>query len=387
MSDPSKYHVAAPASIDTAPLSRRAAVVGGVGVATAAIAFQQSVKAQDATPEATPGVAVQPGGAEVDPQMQEVLDALASFDAPELSEVTPQVGRELPSFADAVQQVLADRGEAGQEAVGDIRHVLVPGPEGNDLLARLYYPKDAPSGLLPVAVYFHGGGFVIASINTYDASCRAIANAAGCIVASIAYRPAPENPFPTAVDDAYAATQYFLSTAGEVGGDPERVAVVGESAGGNLATVVCQTAKDAGDPMPIHQVLVYPVATFAPTGEAAESIETFANAMPLNAAALEWFGSYYLPNPDDANDPSASPLNAADLSGLPPATIIQAEIDPLQSQGTVYAQALEDAGVDVTRTLYKGVTHEFFGMGALVDKAAEAVAVVAGRLQEAFKAS
>jgi acetyl esterase/lipase len=129
---------------------------------------------------------------------------------------------------------------------------------------------------------------------------------------------------------------------------------------------------------------VYPVATFAPEGDAAVSVEQFADAKPLNAPMLEWFGSHYLSNPAEANGPMVSPLNAADLSGLPPATVILAEIDPLQSQGAVFAQALIDAGVDTTFTLYQGVTHEFFGMGAVVDKAAEAVAEAAARLKASF---
>lgn len=136
--------------------------------------------------------------------------------------------------------------------------------------------------------------------------------------------------------------------------------------------------------MPVHQLLVYPVATFAPMGESLESIEQFANAAPLNAAALEWFGIYYLASPDDAANPYASPLGASDLSELPPATIIQAQIDPLQSQGTVYAEALEAAGVEVSRHLYEGVSHAFYGMTAIVDKAAEAVAQSATELKTAF---
>ncbi len=388
MSVPSRTTIRAAALPEDHQVSRRIAVGAGLGLAATAIGASLTrspfAGAQEASPEATPPAALQPGGTEVDPQMQEVLDALASFDAPALDEVTPEIGRELPSFADAVQKVLADRGEPAQEAVGDIRHILIPGLDDNQILARIYYPLDAPSGLLPVSVYFHGGGFVIANINTYDASCRALANATGGIVASIAYRLAPEYPFPAAVNDAYAATQHFLTSAGEVGGDPDRVAVVGESAGGNLATVVCIRARDEDAPLPVHQGLVYPLVTLAPEGEALKSIETYANAAPLNAAALDWFGSFYLADPADATDPFGSPL-LADLSGLPPATIIQAQIDPLLSQGTLYAEALEEAGVEVTLSLYENVTHEFFGMGAVVDKAADAVAELAAELKAAFE--
>ncbi|MDQ3657582.1 MAG: alpha/beta hydrolase, partial [Chloroflexota bacterium] len=141
---------------------------------------------------------------------------------------------------------------------------------------------------------------------------------------------------------------------------------------------------DEGGLMPLHQVLVYPVTTFAPEGESLESIQEYANAIPLSAAALEWFGMHYLADPADATNPYASPLEAADLSGLPPVTMIQAEIDPLQSQGTVYADALEAAGVTVSRTLYEGVTHEFFGMTKVVDKAADAVDQVATEVNAAL---
>lgn len=315
--------------------------------------------------------------------MQEVLDALASFEAPPLETVTPEIGRNLPSFANALQAVVSEKGLPALEAVAGIDQLLIPGDEG-EILARIYRPAGIESDALPVLVYFHGGGFVIANLDTYDASCRALANAAGCIVASIAYRLAPEHPFPAAVVDAYAATQYMLTNAGDVGGDPARVAVGGESAGGNLAAVVSLRARDEGAALPVHQLLVYPVATFAPEGDAAVSVEQFAEAKPLNAPMLEWFGSHYLPDPSAASDPMVSPLNAADLSGLPSATVILAEIDPLQSQGAVFAQALIDAGVDTTFTLYQGVTHEFFGMGAVVDKAAEAVAEAAARLRASF---
>lgn len=362
--------------------SRRHTVQFAGGFAAASLAAGPAYRrafAQGATPEASPVIG---GGA--DPQMQEVLDALTALNAPPLNTVTPFVGRNLPSFRNAVEAVLAERGEPIIEAVGGIEHVLIPALDGEDIVARIYRPADAPSDLLPVIVYFHGGGFVIANLDTYDASCRALANASGAIVASVAYRQAPELPFPTAVDDAYAATQFFLAGAGAVGGDPERVAVAGESAGGNLATVVCLRARDEGAPLPVHQVLVYPLVTFAPAGESLESIEQYATAIPLSSAAVEWFGEFYLADPADAANPFASPLEAADLSGIPPATLVQAEIDPLQSQGTVYGDALEAAGVTVTRHFYEGVTHEFFGMTNVVDKAADAVTQVANDLATAF---
>ncbi len=366
----------------------RRRVLAGTGVAVAGglIATRFAPVGRAQTEDATPGAGATPelsGGVQVDLQMQQLLDALAATDAPPIENVTPQIARNLPSISSATLAVTAANGEPGEEEIGGISHILVPG-EAGDLVARVYTPVNAVDGPLPVAVYFHGGGFVIADLDTYDASCRALANASGALVVSVAYRQAPENPYPAAANDAYAATQWIIENAGQINGDPERVAVVGESAGGNLATVVCLLARDLGGALPIHQVLVYPVATFAPSGDQTQSIDQFGDAAPLNAAMLEWFGSYYLTDTAVAgSDPYVSPA-IADLTGLPPATVILAEIDPLHSQGEIYAQQLTDAGIETTVTTYEGVTHEFFGTGAVVDKAVEAVEEAAGRLREAF---
>ena len=367
--------------------SRRGLVSGGLALsALGTLSRFTPAAAQDATPAASPVVAIpaaSPVGGAVDPQMQEVLDALAAFGNPPIESTTPDVARNLPSFANALRVVEAQRGIAPSTAV-TVQGITVPGPEG-DIACRTYRPSAAdPAMPLPVVAYFHGGGFVIANLDTYEASCLAVAEMAQCLVVSVAYRQAPEHPLTATVDDAYAATQYLLASAGDIGGDPARVAVFGESAGGNLATVVCLKARDEGGMMPIHQVLVYPITTYVPEGDQTTSIQQFADAKPLNAAMLDWFKGYYLPDPADAENAYASPLLAPDLGGLPPATIIQAEIDPLQGQGTTYAQALEAAGVEVTSTLYTGVTHEFFGMGTVVDKAREAEMEAAQALTTAF---
>ncbi len=365
--------------------SRRSLIAGAGAIAAGGFVagrLPAAVSAQDATPEgqATPMLS---GGVEVDPQMQLILDVLVESEAPPIESVSPQIARNLPSVATATIQVLSDQGKPAYEEVGDISHILIPGPEG-DIVARVYTPLDAEDGPLPVSVYYHGGGFVIANLDTYDSSCRAIANAAGCLVVSVAYRQAPESPYPAPVNDSYAALQYVIENAGLINGDPDRVAVVGESAGGNLAAVVSLLARDQGGASPIHQVLVYPVATFAPEGDATQSIDQFSDAVPLNAAMLEWFGSYYLTDPTIAtSDPYVSPA-IADLTGLPPATVILAEIDPLHDQGEIFAQQLQDAGVETTVTTYEGVTHEFFGTGAVVDKANDAVAEAAAALRSAF---
>lgn len=370
------------------PTSRRRVLAGAGLAAAGGVLGGLPASAQDATPNAVATPAAVDtgtiGGVTVDPEMQAVLDALVSFQAPPLATVDPQVARNLPSFADALRQVLTDQGKPTLEEVSSVTHILIPGPAGQ-ILGRVYRPaKSAMDDALPLIVYYHGGGFVIADLNTYDASPRALANAANAVVVSIAYRQAPENPFPAAVDDSYAAFQYLAMNASVVNADASKVAVAGESAGGNLATVVCLRARDQGGAMPVHQLLVYPVATFAPEGEAKESTETFADAIPLSTPALQWFGKHYLPDPSSAANPEVSPLNAADLSGLPPATVIAAEIDPLLSQGKVYADALEAAGVATDYHLYKGVTHEFFGMGAAVAVAKEAMDQAAKSLKATF---
>jgi len=354
-----------------------ALAMGGVGLSRA-----RGVLAQDATPgaEGTPETEM----AGIDPQMQKIITALASFDNPPIPELNPFQARQLPSFANAYQAVLSEEGKPAIEPVANVSHTVIPGPV-DGIVARVYTPTG--DGPFPVLVYFHGGGFVIANLDTYDASCRALANAASCVVISVAYRQAPENPFPAAVDDAYAATQYVIANTAEFGGKAGVVAVGGESAGGNLATVVCLRARDEGAPLPVHQLLVYPLVTLAPEGEALESVVQYGQAKPLNADLLDWFGSYYAADPSALTNPYGSPLAAADLSSTPPATVIAAQIDPLQSQGRLYADALEAAGVDVTYTLYEGVTHEFFGLTMVVDKAKEAVQEAADRLTESFDAA
>ncbi len=325
------------------------------------------------------------GPSGVDPQMQEVLDALAALNPLPLEGVIPRQARELPSVADAVLGALAARGQPpAVESVEQIEHRLVPGGTGSEgTLVRIYTPASA-TGPFPVLVYFHGGGWVIANLNVYDASARALANATNAIVVSVAYRQAPENPFPAAPDDAYAAYQWAVANAASFNGDPNRVAVGGESAGGNLAAVTALLAHQRGIAPPVHQLLVYPVTDFV--GDYPSYQEHF-NARPLSTPALQWFGRYYLRTDADRQDPRASPLLAPDLHGLPSATVILADIDPLRDQGAAYATALRQAGVPTMLKLYRGVTHEFFGTGAIVDQAKDAVVVAAAGLRASFAAS
>ncbi|MBC8140347.1 MAG: alpha/beta hydrolase [Armatimonadetes bacterium] len=315
--------------------------------------------------------------------MKAVLTSLAELKPKPIEKLSPAEARKQPGPPDAVKRTLQKQGRPiTPEAVGSVKDIQIPGPGGN-ITARVYTPAGADaSAPLPVLVYFHGGGWVIAGVGAYDSSARALANAAGAMVVSVGYRYAPENPFPAAHEDSYAATQYVMKNAASMGGDPKKVAVGGESAGGNLATAVCLMARDRKGLMPVHQLLVYPVTD---TSLAYPSVETYKNAKPLNKAMLVWFVGHTVKNPKQLKSPYLAVVKNPNVSGLPPATVITAEIDPLLSESKTYADKLQKAGVPVRYKMYNGVTHEFFGMGAVIDKAKEAVAFAAEGLKADFE--
>ena len=324
-----------------------------------------------------PSFAVPP--APPSPQMKAVLDSLAALKPKPIEKLTPAEARKQPGPPNAVMALLKKQGKpTTPEAVGSVKDTTVPGLAGS-IPVRVYTP--AGSGPFPVLVYFHGGGWVIAGINAYDSSGRALANAAKAVVISVGYRSAPESRFPAAHEDSYAATQYIIKNAAKFGGDPKKVAVGGESAGGNLATAVCLMAKDRKGAMPVYQLLVYPVTD---SSLAYPSVEQYAKAKPLNKAMLPWFFKYTLKKPSDAKSKYLAVVKNPNLRGLPPATVINAEIDPLRDQGKAYVAKLKAAGVPVRYKLYPGVTHEFFGMTAVVDAAKDAVQFAAQGLQTAF---
>ncbi len=313
-----------------------------------------------------------------DKPMQDVLDALASLHGKPIETLTPDEARKQPSPADAAMKVLQARGKpAAPDASVTVKDMTVPGPLG-DIPVHIYTPAGA--GPFPVMVYFHGGGFVIADTKTYDASPRALAKGANAIMVAVDYHQAPEHKFPAAPNDAYAAYQWVREHAKEFNGDPTRVAVGGESAGGNLAAVVSLMARDKKAALPLHELLVYPVTD---NDFDNASYKTNANAKPLNKAMMQWFFKYYA-TPADASNPYALPNKATSLKGLPPATVITAEIDPLRSEGRAFAERLKKDGVPVSYADYKGVTHEFFGMGAVVPQAEEAEEFAIAGLKKAF---
>ena len=319
-----------------------------------------------------------------DSDMAAVLAQLSALQPKDITQLPIAKARSQPSAADAVIQTIQYKGLVAPDRlppVGRVETRAVPGPDGAPIPVRVYTPKG--DGPFPVVVYYHGGGWVIADVDTYDSSCRAICDLAKAVVVAPEYRRAPEAKFPAAHEDSYATFQYVAENASSFGGNPNQVAVLGESAGGNLATAVCLMASQRNGKMPIAQVLVYPITNYAFD---TQSYTENADAKSLNKAMMQWFYTQYLNSPDDGTDIRASPLRASptELKRLPPATIITAEIDPLRDDGRQYAKKLKDAGVDVEAKDYEGVTHEFFGMAAVVDDAKAAEAFAAGRLKDAF---
>lgn len=305
------------------------------------------------------------------PQAQLILDVMReSGIVIDGSVEAPVIRARMDEFARA--------GQAVAEPVHQVDDRTIPGPAG-EIPVRVYRPSDDRP--LPVVVWFHGGGWTIGNLDTHDNTCRSLANGVGCVVVSVDYRLAPEHKFPAAVDDALAATEWVAEHATEVGGDPARVAVAGDSAGGNLAAVVSLLARDAGTPDLAYQLLVYPV-----TDHEFESASMRGNATGyfLEQESMRWFYNQYLNDENDGADWRFSPLRAAELSGLPPAFVLTAEFDPLRDQGELYARELEAAGVPVELRRYDGVFHGFFGMREFIEPAQQAFDDVTKALRAAL---
>ena len=254
------------------------------------------------------------------------------------------------------------------DELGRVENLFAPGPAG-DIPLRLY--ANDHDGLRPALVYFHGGGFVFGNLDTHDAVCRALAKESGAVVIAVDYRLAPEHKFPAAVDDSFAATVWIAANAERLGIDAKRIAVGGDSAGGNLATVVAMRCRDAGGPKLAAQVLIYPVADVS-TFET-ESHRELGEGYFLTRAAMEWFTGHYLASAEHKRHPEASPLLAPNLSGLPPALVITAEFDPLRDEGEAYAKRLQQAGVPVTVTRYPGMIHGFVSMLGVLSSGRQAI--------------
>ena len=315
---------------------------------------------------------------DVHPEIQAFLRQMAEAQLPSIQVLAPEAARE--------------QFEAGMRArlelfpappVASVENRMIPGPAGA-IPVRVYRDAEPAGGGLPVLAWFHGGGHVIGSLDTHDAMARNLCLEAGCVVVSVDYRMGPEHPFPAAVDDCFAAVRWLAERGGEVGADPGRIALGGDSAGGNLAAVAALLARDEGGPALRHQLLVYPVTDYHCRGP---SYERYARGYgTLEAESMRWFQHHYLGGPDAAGDWRASPLLAADLSGLPPALVITAECDVLRDEGVAYAERLAESGTPCEHAPHAGMVHGFFGLLGIAGAATQAHARAARALRDAFAA-
>lgn len=307
----------------------------------------------------------------LDPQVFQILRQIS---------VSGEQSFHTQSIEDARLSYQSQKGLAGQaEPVDQVHNRSIPGPYG-EIPIRVYSPKGETP--FPVLLYFHGGGWVLGNLDTADAICRSLANQAGCIVVSVDYRLAPEYKFPAAAEEAYTAIQWIAQHASSMGADPNRMAVGGDSAGGNLAAVAALMARDRKAPRLLHQLLVYPVTHYSFD---TVSYQENGNGYLLSKNDMIWFWDHYLQNESDGKHSYASPLLSENLVGLPPATVITAEFDPLRDEGEAYANRLREAGNHVIHTRYNGMVHGFFRMAGLLDQGRNALLEVSTALRAAFE--
>ena len=307
---------------------------------------------------------------ELDPQAAALLEGFQSGIAPPSSTLSVETGRRLLEEIFAVEN---------PEPVGELLDIEIQGPDG-PIPLRLYAPDRA--GPFPVLVFFHGGGWVRGSVEAYDGLCRRLANGSGCLVASVEYRRAPEHPFPAGFEDCYAATEWAVTHAADLNGDPDRVAVGGDSAGGNLTAAVTLAARDRGGPDLAHQLLLYPSVNH-PDLRWFDSYDRNGTGYFLEIDSIEWYHEQYT-DPADLGNQYAFPIRARDLSGLPPATVLTAGFDPLVDEGKAYADRLEAVDVDVERLHYESQIHAFLNLYEHLDGADRAIADLNAALRSAL---
>lgn len=317
-------------------------------------------------------------GRTIKPEMQVVIEKLMSLGGKPIETLTAQEARKQPTPTDAIMAVMQEHNMPMPTALCDTMGKDIP-VTGGTTHVRIYTPQKGTAPF-PIIVYYHGGGFVIADINVYHGSTQGLCEATGAIVVSVEYPKGPEHKFPMAHTVAFDAYKWVLKNAASFKGDGTKIALVGESAGGNLATNVSMMARDKKMQMPLYQVLVYPVAN---NDMNSESYMKYAGAKPLNKAMMGWFVKNYLTSTAQSADPRIS-LVKANLAGLPKTLIIAAEIDPLLTEGKLLVEKLKVAGVETDYELYNGVTHEFFGMATVVPQAKEAQALASKKIKSAF---
>jgi acetyl esterase len=308
----------------------------------------------------------------LDPQVRDFLERLEAANLPPIQEQTVAEAR--------AQMDLSTHFLGPLPKVAKVEDRTIPGP-GGALRARIITPDGAGTGPRPILVYFHGGGWVLGSIETHEAIGRAVANASGVTVVSIDYRRAPEHRFPAAAEDAYASTVWVAAHAGEIGGDAGRIAVGGDSAGGNLAAVACLMARDRGGPHIAFQILLYPIADYNLHNS---SYRHCAEGYFLTRAEMAWYWDHYVEKLDDRWHPHASPCRANDLRGLPSALVITAEYDVLRDEGEAYASQLQSADVPVKLKRYDGMIHGFVRRYPFFDQGKSAIDTIAKELRQAL---
>jgi len=307
----------------------------------------------------------------VDPQVAFVLDLVIKSGRPAYHTLSPKEARQL--FRET-----RPASTPQPPAIGAVKNLTADG-----IPLRVYRPAGVPDATrLPVLVFFHGGGWVIGDLDTHDTLCRQLTAEAGISVVAVDYRLAPEHKFPAAADDAWAATTWVVAHAGELGVDPGKVAVGGDSAGGNLAAVVALQARDAGGPDITLQVLLYPVTD---VGAETQSYRDLADGYMLTREGMRWFIAHYLGKPQDAEDWRASPIRAKSFAGVAPALVVTAGYDPLRDEGDAYAQQLRAAGVNVDHVSFGGMIHGFAPMGKLIETGNRAVTLIAASLRHALR--
>jgi acetyl esterase len=309
----------------------------------------------------------------LDPEAQAYLEATAALGLPSIPEQGAVEARRIT--------VLRAPQLAGEEEpVARVEDRTLPGPTGPTPF-RLYAPAASTPSPLPILAFFHGGGWVTGDLDTHDSACRGLANRASCMVVAVDFRCAPEHRFPAALDDCWAAVEWLGRHGGELGGDPSRLAVCGDSAGGNLAAAVAVRARDRGGPSLAAQLLVYPVLDY---DLETPSYEAKASGYGLTRDSMRWYWEQYLGEGGDGFSPEASPLRTGDLAGLPPALVLTCEHDPLHDEGVAYARRLAAAGVTVAQIDEPGMIHGYFRMAGVIGRARKSWDDCAGFLRQEF---